>query len=100
MNGQTEKTMLAVTVNEGLGAWCRAPEGVLARGRARDSDAIAAGQTLAEVRIEGALHEILAPGPGKLIQSLRAGELVQPRRPAGLGRRQRNGELEIESGFG
>jgi pyruvate/2-oxoglutarate dehydrogenase complex dihydrolipoamide acyltransferase (E2) component len=78
MNGQTEKTMLAVTVNEGLWAASMAPEGVLERWRARDSETITAGQALAEVRIEGALHEILAPGPGKLIQSLRAGELVQP----------------------
>ena len=70
--------MLPVTVNEGLWASSMAPEGVLERWRAHDGQAVLVGQAIAEVRVEGALHEILSPGAGLLVCSVQAGDLIQP----------------------
>jgi pyruvate/2-oxoglutarate dehydrogenase complex dihydrolipoamide acyltransferase (E2) component len=70
--------MLAITVNEGLWASNMAPKGVLVRWRAHDGQAVMVGQALAEVRIEGALHEILSPCAGLLACSVEAGDLIQP----------------------
>jgi pyruvate/2-oxoglutarate dehydrogenase complex dihydrolipoamide acyltransferase (E2) component len=55
-----------------------APEGLLEAWRAADGAEVNKGQAVAEVRIEDAVHEILAPARGLLARSARAGDLVQP----------------------
>jgi biotin carboxyl carrier protein len=77
-NCQAEAQMLPVRVSENLWATSLLPDGEFERWRALDGQTVEAGQAVAEVRIEGALHEIPAPGRGILIVSAHTGDVVQP----------------------
>jgi len=68
----------ALTVSDALWATSMTPEGLLEAWRAQDGARIEKGQAVAEVRIEDAVHEILAPTGGRLVRSARVGDLVQP----------------------
>ncbi len=70
--------MLAVKVTEDLWATTMAPLGELERWRARDGERVDAGQAVAEVRIEDALHEIVSPGQGLLATEMQPGDVVEP----------------------
>ena len=70
--------MLAVKVAEALWNTSMAPAGELERWRALDGEMVDAGQAVAEVRIEGALHEIGSPGRGMLVRSASIGDVIQP----------------------
>ena len=70
--------MVEVRVSEDLWAARVLPEGELERWRADDGQVVTAGQALAEVRIEDALHEILAPGSGVLMRAARVGDVIEP----------------------
>lgn len=54
------------------------PEGILERWRVADGAVVAAGDVVAEVRIEDALHELMAPAPGKLTKLSRVNEVIEP----------------------
>lgn len=75
---KAEAEMLAVRVSENLWATSLLPEGQLERWRALDGQTVETGQAVAEVRIEGALHEIPAPGRGILVVSAHSGDVIQP----------------------
>lgn len=70
--------MLAVTASEQLWSLSMAPAGLLEAWRALDGAEVRKGQAVAEVRIEEALHQILAPAGGVLVRSANAGDLIQP----------------------
>jgi hypothetical protein len=67
-----------IRIDEQLWATSIAPEGVLERWRAVNGGEIACGQAIAEVRIEDCLHDIVAPGPGRLVQLVSDGALIEP----------------------
>jgi pyruvate/2-oxoglutarate dehydrogenase complex dihydrolipoamide acyltransferase (E2) component len=67
-----------VRVDESLWASAVAPEGVLEWWFAPDGAKVAAGQRLAEVQIEGACHEVVAPAAGELRMLAFAGAVLDP----------------------
>jgi biotin carboxyl carrier protein len=70
--------MMAITVSEELWRSSMAPLGLHERWRAPDGQTVEAGQPLAEVRIEDALHEIISPARGVFVWSAHAGDVIQP----------------------
>ena len=58
--------MLDLKVPDDLWATSTLPEGVLERWLVPDSTAVRAGDRVATVRIEDALHEVMAPADGRL----------------------------------
>jgi pyruvate/2-oxoglutarate dehydrogenase complex dihydrolipoamide acyltransferase (E2) component len=54
------------------------PLGVLNRWVADDGALVQGGERIAEIRIEGSLHEITAPIKGRLTRFARTDEIVQP----------------------
>ena len=70
--------MQVVKIDDEFWASNMLPEGLLERWRVHDGQKVEAGQALAEVRIEDALHEILSPGSGVLVHDAKVGELVEP----------------------
>jgi len=43
-----------------------------------DGAQVADGQSVAEVEIEGARHEIVSPATGRLVQAWTAGSVIEP----------------------
>lgn len=70
--------MTHLRVPEGLWATTMLPEGVLERWCVPDGAHVAQGQAVAQVRVEGALHDLLSPAAGELSFGRRAGDLVDP----------------------
>lgn len=70
--------MQAVIASEQLWAANMAPGGLLEEWRALDGARVEKGQALVELRIEDALHEILAPAGGVLVRSAKTGDVIQP----------------------
>jgi pyruvate/2-oxoglutarate dehydrogenase complex dihydrolipoamide acyltransferase (E2) component len=66
----------AVRIDENLWASAVAPEGVLEWWFAFDGAKVVAGQRLAEVQIEGARHEVVAPAAGELRVLAFAGSIL------------------------
>jgi len=54
------------------------PEGIFERWRVADGSELAEGDVVAEIRIEDALHELVAPGRGRLTQFAKVNELIEP----------------------
>ncbi|GAB0113264.1 lipoyl domain-containing protein [Acidisoma sp. C75] len=54
------------------------PEGILERWHVAEGAVVASGARVAEVRIESALHEILAPAAGRLTILAAANSVVEP----------------------
>jgi pyruvate/2-oxoglutarate dehydrogenase complex dihydrolipoamide acyltransferase (E2) component len=54
------------------------PEGLIERWLVADGAAVIAGDRVAEVRIEDALHEIVAPASGRLTISSSRNSVVEP----------------------
>jgi pyruvate/2-oxoglutarate dehydrogenase complex dihydrolipoamide acyltransferase (E2) component len=75
--------MLTVRVDENLWNNSTMPEGELMRWRVSEGAHVEAGQPLAEVRIEDALHEIPSPASGILVRQAHTGEMIQPGSPLG-----------------
>ncbi len=67
-----------VRVDEALWSAAMAPEGILERWFQPDGADIQTGQPLAEVSIEGARHEVVAPIAGRLLVTLPVSALVEP----------------------
>jgi pyruvate/2-oxoglutarate dehydrogenase complex dihydrolipoamide acyltransferase (E2) component len=73
-----ERVMADVKVDEALWASCMLPEGIVERWFVADGAIIAAGDRIAEIRIEGARHEITALASGRLTIVAAANALVEP----------------------
>lgn len=54
------------------------PEGILERWIFRNGSEVEAGDPVAVVRIESALHDVLAPAMGQLHIQCRANEVIEP----------------------
>ena len=70
--------MTDVHVPEDLWSTAMAPEGVIERWRRAEGDVAAAGTAVAAVRIEGALHELIAPAGGRLTILAGPNAVVEP----------------------
>ena len=70
--------MCELKVADDLWRGAVAPEGILERWRVKDGAMVRKGQPLAELRIEDALHELVAPDAGRL--SIYAGKdaIIEP----------------------
>jgi hypothetical protein len=70
--------MLEIKVDEALWASTMMPKGILERWF-RTTDAIVSrGDQIAEIRIEGAIHEIVSPGSGTLTIVAATNSIVEP----------------------
>ena len=67
-----------VRLSDGLWASSIFPEGSLVRWFRADGDAVLPGDLLAEVRIEEALHEIVAPSAGRLSVLANMNVVIEP----------------------
>ncbi len=70
--------MVDIRLSEDLWSTSMAPEGVLERWRLRPAQIAVAGTSVAEVRIDDALHEVLAPASGRLTLLMDPNAVVQP----------------------
>jgi pyruvate/2-oxoglutarate dehydrogenase complex dihydrolipoamide acyltransferase (E2) component len=70
--------MQDVKVDEALWASSMLPEGIVERWFIADGADVAAGDLMAEVRIEDALHEITSPASGRLTIIAAANTVVEP----------------------
>ena len=70
--------MTEVRISEALWAGSMAPEGVLEIWRRHDGTLVQAGTCVAEVRIEDALHEVMAPQGGRLCVFVRSNSVIEP----------------------
>lgn len=70
--------MTGIVVAPDLWACSIFPEGILERWLKRDGEAVRAGEAVAAVRVESALHELVAPASGQLAIGSRVNEVVEP----------------------
>jgi pyruvate/2-oxoglutarate dehydrogenase complex dihydrolipoamide acyltransferase (E2) component len=70
--------MQDITVDEALWASSMLPEGIVERWFIADGAIVAAGDLMAEIRIEDALHEITASASGRLMIVAAANTVVEP----------------------
>lgn len=70
--------MTKVNLHEDLWRNSMLPEGILERWYVDDGARVSAGERIAEVRIESALHEIMAPAAGVLSIIVDKNAVVEP----------------------
>ncbi len=70
--------MTNINLDEALWRNSMLPEGILERWFVDDGTPVAAGERIAEVRIESALHEIMAPRAGVLCILADRNAVVEP----------------------
>jgi len=70
--------MAEIRISEQFWSTSLAPEGVLEGWRSRDGGLVRDGASVARVRIEDAIHEILAPCSGRLSILLNRNAVVEP----------------------
>lgn len=70
--------MQDVNVNEALWATSTMPEGTVVRWLMADGAIVAEGDPMVEVRIEDAVHEIIAPVSGRLAIVSNANDVIEP----------------------
>jgi pyruvate/2-oxoglutarate dehydrogenase complex dihydrolipoamide acyltransferase (E2) component len=70
--------MIDISLNEELWQNSMLPEGILERWFVDDGTPVTAGERIAEVRIESALHEIMSPGKGVLTILAEKNAVVEP----------------------
>jgi pyruvate/2-oxoglutarate dehydrogenase complex dihydrolipoamide acyltransferase (E2) component len=70
--------MLDLKVPDNLWASTILPEGVLERWLVPDGAAVRKGDPIATIRIEEALHEIMAPAQGRLSITMAETNVVEP----------------------
>jgi hypothetical protein len=73
-----DRPVTDINVDEALWAAAMLPEGILERWFVADGDIVAAGQRIAELRIEEALHDIIAPVSGRLSIVAPLNAIVEP----------------------
>jgi hypothetical protein len=69
---------LRITADEALWRNSMLPEGILERWLVADGDITLGGHAIAQVRIEGALHDIVAPATGRLAISAPNLSVIDP----------------------
>jgi pyruvate/2-oxoglutarate dehydrogenase complex dihydrolipoamide acyltransferase (E2) component len=67
-----------IKIDDRLWASSMLPEGVVERWRVEDGALVAIGAVLAEVRIEDAVHEIIAPAGGQLTILATVNSVIEP----------------------
>lgn len=70
--------MLNIKVDQALWASSMLPEGVVERWFIANGATISAGERIAEVRIEDALHEIIAPAGGRATIAAAVNAVIEP----------------------
>lgn len=70
--------MIDISISSDFWAGRMLPEGILERWRVADGSTVAEGDVVAEVRIEDALHELMAPAGGRLTKVARANQIIEP----------------------
>ncbi|SFK81710.1 biotin/lipoyl-containing protein [Methylocapsa palsarum] len=70
--------MADVKLDEGLWRSGMLPEGVVEKWFVADGAVVSAGDAMAQVRIEGALHDIIAPTGGKVRIVASSNALIEP----------------------
>lgn len=70
--------MRDIRVAEALWATSMLPEGILERWLVADGSSVSAGDAVVEIRIEGALHEIVTPEQGRLSIVAANNSVVEP----------------------
>jgi len=73
-----EIAIVNIKVDEALWSSSMLPKGLVERWFVTDGVVVALGDRIAEIRIEGALHEITAPTPGRLTIVATANSVVEP----------------------
>jgi pyruvate/2-oxoglutarate dehydrogenase complex dihydrolipoamide acyltransferase (E2) component len=73
-----EITMQEIRIDEALWATSMLPEGIVVRWLVPDGAIVGAGKPIAEVRVEDALHEILAPASGRVTIVTASNNVVEP----------------------
>src|ERR1700720_2103538 len=73
-----ESAMQDIKVDEALWASSMLPEGIVERWFIADGSIVAAGDPMAEIRIEDAPHEIMAPVSGRLTIVAAGNTVVEP----------------------
>jgi pyruvate/2-oxoglutarate dehydrogenase complex dihydrolipoamide acyltransferase (E2) component len=69
---------IAVNADEALWRDGMLPEGIVVKWFVADGDLAQAGHRMAEVRIEGALHDIVAPANGRLKIEANVNSVIEP----------------------
>jgi pyruvate/2-oxoglutarate dehydrogenase complex dihydrolipoamide acyltransferase (E2) component len=70
--------MADIRVPDGLWATSMMPEGVLERWLIPDGAFVRAGDPLAMIRIDDALHDVVSPAAGLLRVTVPAGQMIEP----------------------
>ncbi len=70
--------MPEIKVSAGLWSTSLFPEGLIERWLRPDGSLVEAGTPIATIRIEDALHELMAPAGGRLIRGAKTGSIVDP----------------------
>jgi pyruvate/2-oxoglutarate dehydrogenase complex dihydrolipoamide acyltransferase (E2) component len=70
--------MTDISLHEDLWRNSMLPEGILERWYVASGADVASGQKVAEVRIESALHEIMAPAAGRITILTESNGVVEP----------------------
>ena len=70
--------MADIKAGEALWASAMMPEGILERWLIADGSSVTAGDAVAEIRIEGALHEIITSGSGRLAILASQNSVIEP----------------------
>ena len=70
--------MANINADEALWASSMLPEGLVERWFVTDGVMVALGDRIAEIRVEGALHEITAPTSGRLTIVATANSVIEP----------------------
>lgn len=77
-SGRNIMKTIAVNADEALWRYGMLPEGVVVKWFVEDGGLARAGDRMAEVRIEGALHAIVAPASGRLKIEAKVNSVIEP----------------------
>ncbi|HKX36898.1 MAG TPA: biotin/lipoyl-containing protein [Rhizorhapis sp.] len=75
---QAVELITKIAVSPDLWATSMLPEGIIERWIFPDGSRVEAGDPIATVRIEDALHELVAPARGQLSIGLKVNSVVEP----------------------
>ncbi len=67
-----------ILVSDTLWASTMLPEGLVEKWRVADGDVVAEGEVLVDLRIEDALHEVMAPAGGRLTICAEVNSVIEP----------------------
>ena len=70
--------MTDISISPDLWAGVMLPEGILEHWRVADGCLVSQGEVVAEIRIEDALHEMVAPAGGRLTKLAKLNEILEP----------------------